>query len=479
MMPTEPFDQFISPFSWRYGSEAMRILWSEMHKRRLWRRVWVALAESQVEAGVVTPVQAEELRRHQDTIDIPRAHAIEAEIQHDLMAELHTFAEQCGIAGGVLHLGATSMDIEDNADALRLREAVELLITRLKAALETLVEKITLWADTPCLAYTHLQPAEITTVGYRLAQVGQDLYYDLDALRHLRLMIRGKGMRGAVGTSASYQELLVDSPLTTAKLEAQVLEKLGLKAFPVVTQTYPRKQDLWVLNTLAGIASSIYKFALDLRLLQMPVIGEWAEPFGAKQVGSSAMPFKRNPIRAEKLNSLGRFVAALPHIAWDNTAHSALERTLDDSANRRTFLPEAFLAVDEMLLVSAQLFKGLQIKQEAIKKNLATYGVFSASERLLMALSRAGADRQQMHTILREHSLQAWQAIEQGYPNPLIDNLCQDPQVNLYLNAGQIRAYMSADSYVGDAPERARAMAALIVQSLNSPDEYSTHQTTQ
>lgn len=459
-------DTFISPFTWRYGSPAMRQLWSEEHKRRLLRRVWVALARGQLAAGLVTPAQVADLEAHADQIDIARAQEIEAAIQHDLMAEIRVFAEQCAVGGPIIHLGATSMDILDNVEALRLRQAIELIAAGLRRCLLVLAEQIERCADLPGMAFTHLQPAEPTTLGYRLAQTGQDLLADWDELARVRQAIRGKGLRGAVGTAASYEQLLTGAAMTAAELSARVMADLDLPEYDVVTQTYPRKQDWLVLNALAGLAGSLYKFAFDLRLLQSPPLGEWAEPFGRQQVGSSAMPFKRNPINAEKIDSLARFVAALPRVAWDNAAHSLLERTLDDSANRRVLFPDAFLAVDEILQTAFRLLSGLVINEAAIARNLATYGVFAASERLLMEAVKAGGDRQALHEVIREHSLAAWAAVQRGEANPLAARLAADARIQEFMPPGQIDGLLDASRYVGDAPARARALAAKIRQQL-------------
>ncbi len=244
---------------------------------------------------------------------------------------------------------------------------------------------------------------------------------------------------------------------------------LELGAFDVATQTYPRKQDWQIGCALAGIAGSLYKFAFDLRLLQSPPIGEWAEPFGEHQVGSSAMPFKRNPINAENIDSLGRWVVAQVPVLWHNAAHSLLERTLDDSANRRILLPEIFLAVDEMLMRATRLMAELQIDTTAIERNLAAYGPFAATEKLLMAAAQAGADRQAMHECLRQHSLRAWQAIREGQPNPLVDALAGDETVRRYLSSDDVRQIMSAGSYIGNAPEKARAMVNTLRGALSRP----------
>ncbi|MCS6846752.1 MAG: adenylosuccinate lyase [Anaerolineae bacterium] len=475
-------ETFASPFSHRYGSEAMRAIWSERYKRLLWRRVWVALAEAQCELGIVSRAQAEDLRAHMEEVteaSIARALEIEREIHHDLMAEVRAYAEQCPVGGGIIHLGATSMDIEDNADALRLREAMCLVHASLVKLIRALAGKVLQYADLPAMAFTHLQPAEPTTVGYRLAQYLQDLLMDLNEVERVRDDIKGKGFKGAVGTSASYLELSesnAQSPISdlqssiSKSLEQRALAKLGLVAFPVATQTYPRKQDWRVMNTLAGIAQSLYKFAFDLRILQSPPIGEWSEPFGAKQVGSSAMPFKRNPINAEKIGSLGRLIAALPRVAWDNAAHSLLERTLDDSANRRAMLPEAFLAMDEMLAVATRIIQDLRVNEAQIAHTMRIYGPFAATERLLMAVTKAGANRQEMHERIREHALAAWAKVSAGEPNPLVASLCADAQITHYISPEAARALLDASDYVGDAPQRARDLARSALRRIGDGD---------
>ena len=455
---TEEHTGYASPFSWRYGSPEMRKIWSEHNKRRLWRHVWQALAEAQSTFGLVSTEQLADIRAHVEEVDIARAHRLEAEIQHDLMAELRTFAEQCTLGGAVLHLGATSMDIEDNAEVLRLRESLTLLLGRLQGLLSSLAEQIDRWADRPCMAYTHLQPAEPTTLGYRLAQLAQDLLADVEEVRRVNSGLLGKGLKGAVGTAAAYVQLVGDAEAAEV-LERRFMTILDLPNFLVATQTYPRKQDWLVLNAIAGVAGSLYKFAFDLRLLQSPSWGEWAEPFGERQVGSSAMPFKRNPIHAENMDSLGRLVAALPRVAWDNAAHSLLERTLDDSANRRVVLAEACLAVDEMVRRGLRLVDGLRVDELAMERGLQTYGVFAATERLLMESVKAGADRQKTHEIIREHSMTAWAALRAGEPNPLRQQLADDARLTQYLPAARILALLDAAGYVGRAPALARQMA--------------------
>lgn len=464
MSESSNFDHtvYLSPFTWRYGSEAMRRVWSLLYQRRLWRRVWVALAQAQAELGIVSPEAAADLAAHAEDVGLARAQAIEAQVHHDLVAELRAFAEQCPLGGGILHLGATSADIQDNADALRLGAALDLVIEKLAHLLETLAGAIERWADTICMGYTHIQPAEPTTVGYRLAQYAQDLLTDWEELRRVRAGLRGKGIKGAVGTGASYAELLRGSGHTVVDLEERVMVRLGLAAFPVATQTYPRKQDWLVLNALAGLAGSLHKLMLDLRILQSPAVGEWAEPFGEKQVGSSAMPFKRNPITAEKVDSLARWVAALPRVAWDNAALAVLERTLDDSANRRVMLAEAFLAVDEIVEASASVLGDLRLFPDVIARNLAAFGAFAAVERVLMALVSAGADRQEMHERLRQHSLAAWAEMSRTGRNPLCEMLGQDEAITRYTGAARIGELMDVSPHIGDAPQRARRLAQMI-----------------
>ena len=442
----------------------MRRLWGESNRRRLWRQVWVALAEVQAEYGLMEQEQLADLQAHVDDVDLPRALEVEAEIEHDLMAELLVFAEQSPVGGGHLHLGATSMDIEDNAEAIQIRAALTLVLESLSELLLVLAGKIDSWADTPLIGYSHLQPAEPTTLGYRLAQYGRDLLFDWRTLDRIRSEVRGKGFKGAVGTRASYAELLELDDLDD--FEARLSARLKLPFHLVTSQTSPRRQDYEVMGSLAGLGIPLYKFAFDLRILQSPSIGELAEPFGERQVGSSAMPFKRNPIKSEKVNSLARALAQLPRLAWDNAAHSLLERTLDDSANRRSMLPEAFLMADELLQTSVRIVRDLYVDERAMQDNLAVYGPFAATERVLMALGKAGADRQLMHERLREHAMAAWSALREGGPNPLSELVDQDPEIKRYLSSGDLADLFDISEYVGDAPARARALALEIQNTI-------------
>jgi adenylosuccinate lyase len=455
-------NSYQSPFTWRYAGDAMRYLWSEANKRRLMRRVWVALAEGQHIAGLVSAEQLADLEAHAGEVNVARALEIERETRHDVVAEIRAFAEQCPVGGGIIHWGATSADITDNVDVLRQREAARLLAEGLRRLLLAFARRIDETADWPVMAHTHIQPAEPTTLGYRLALYAQELHEDERQLAVLLADLRGKGLKGAVGTQAGFVELLQGTDMAAEQLEALVMARLDLPYFPVAGQTYSRQQDLRLMGMLSGIASSLHKFALDFRVLMSPPFGEWAEPFGRRQVGSSAMPFKRNPINAENLCSLARFVAAQTAVAWDNASQSILERTLDDSANRRLYLPESFLAVDEMLRRATALVEGMTFDREQMARNLARYGPFAATERVLMAAVRAGADRQLAHEWLREASLQAWEAIRQDAPNPLVELVAADTRLAAFLAAEEVRALMDAGGYVGTAAERARALASAL-----------------
>lgn len=454
------FESYQSPFSWRYGSPEMRTIWGEENKRILWRRLWVTMAEAQAAWNLVTAEQVQDLKDHMHDVDVSRALEIEKNIHHDLMAEIKVFAEQCPLGGGILHLGATSMDIKDNAEVLQITQSLEFLMPKLSRVLKSLAEKMDAYAALPVMAFTHLQPAEPTTLGYRLASYAQDLLADYETLVVLRHGIKGKGFKGAVGNAASY--VLLYGLEGQRRFEDLISQSLELPFFTVSTQTYSRKQDYEVLSAMAGLAASAYKFAFDLRLLQSEVIGEMAEPFGRDQVGSSAMPFKRNPIEAEKIDSLARAVSTAPITAWNNYANSLLERTLDDSANRRSVIPESFLAVDEILSTLAAIVDGLMVNPARIKENLDKYGPFAAVERVMLAAVQNGADRQQMHELLRQLSMAAWQEIQQGKTNPLAGLVLQDEGVARWLTPEDLRGLFLIEGYTGIAESRARAMAQQI-----------------
>ena len=451
-------DTYISPLTWRYGSDEMKTIFSEVHKRKLLRRVWIALARAESKAGIVTEEQVRELENHKDDIDINRATEIENEIHHDLMAEIRTYAEQCPKAGGIIHLGATSMDALDNADAVRFKEALQLVAVRLADLIDVLAKRASEMKSVPTMAFTHIQPAEITTIGYRLSQTLQDLSDDADDLIGTIASIKGKGMKGAVGTAASYKVLLDGTGVSARELEKMVMDELGIKPFEAATQVYTRTQDLRIISALSSIAASLHRFSLDMRILQSPPIGEVSEPFGKKQVGSSAMPFKRNPINNEKICSLSRIVESAYQSAWNNASLMILERTLDDSANRRIFIPEAFIALDEMLITAKRIVSGMNFHSEATRRLMDNYGIFASTERLLMELGRRGADRQAMHETIREESLKAWALVQVGKDNPLKDNLASDEEVLKYLSKEEVLKLLDASDYIGDSVERAEAV---------------------
>ncbi len=446
---------YISPFTWRYGSTRMRQIWSERHKYELWRSIWVALARAQHTAGIVTSQELKDLQKHERAIDIDRILELEKETKHDVVAAIGEFAEKARIGGGKIHLGATSMDIVDNADAMRIRESLEATRTALVNLLGLFADKITAYAKVPCMGYTHLQPAEPTTVGYRLAFYAQDLLTDLRLLKFINKMYKGKGMKGAVGTRASYTEIVRGTRLSADGLDTMVMKTLGIEEATVTSQVYPRKFDYLVLSVLSGIASTFAKFAGDLRILQSPAIGEWSEPFGKKQVGSSAMPFKKNPINSEKICSLARYIAALPHVAQGNASLSYLERTLDDSANKRIIVSEAFLALDEMLTTAQKIVEGLVINIDRIEFNLAQYAPFAVTETVLIALVKHGANRQEMHELLRTISMTSWAAVQSGKPNPMADLLMQNTTILHYLSPREISKSLDVAQHIGDAPHRA------------------------
>ena len=445
---------YVSPLSWRYGSEEMKEIFSEVHKRKLLRRVWIALARAEEKAGVVSKEQVEELEAHKDDIDIEKATEIENVIHHDLMAEIKTYASQCPKAGGIIHLGATSMDALDNADAVRFTEALTLTLKRLDDLVDALSEKAEAYKNVPTMAFTHIQPAEITTIGYRLSQTLQDLLDDREQLVFVKKNIRGKGMKGAVGTAASYKELVAESSVSSIELENMVMEELGIKAYDAATQIYSRKQDLRIIEALSSIACTLHKFSLDFRILQSPPIGEFSEPFGKMQVGSSAMPFKRNPINSEKIDSLSRIVENAYQSAWNNAATTVLERSLDDSANRRIFIPESFIALDEMLITEIKVVKGMSIHSTATERLMSNYGVFASTERVLMELGKKGADRQKMHEVIREESLKAWVCVQEGKENPLKKALLDNSELLSHLSKEEIEKALDASEYTGDAEKR-------------------------
>ncbi|HEY2475013.1 MAG TPA: adenylosuccinate lyase [Candidatus Cybelea sp.] len=448
---------YASPFSWRYGRAELRSLFSEQTRRRLWRAVWVALAEAQASQGLIEQAELEDLRTHAGDIDIDAALAIEREIHHDLMAEIRLFASQAKHGGGKLHLGATSMDVEDTVETYRLRLALSYIGSSLRELLRAFSTKIRENAELVCMAFTHLQPAEPTTLGYRLAVYAQDLLVDDQQLRFVFDHLTTKGLRGAVGTAATYERL--SGPGGSAEIEAYVLERFGLQALEVSTQTYPRKLDYLLLSALAGLGATLSKFAADVRILASPGFGELAEPFGKSQVGSSAMPFKQNPILSERIGSLARLLPAYADVSWQNAATNFLERTLDDSANRRVVLPEALLCADELITLARTVVEGLRVDQRRIAQNCRTYAPFAGTQAVMMEAVRAGGDRQVLHEALRSASVQAWEAVRRGEENPLARLLAEDRALIALLDPAEIRQLLDPSGNVGTASQRARLLA--------------------
>jgi adenylosuccinate lyase len=447
----------------------MRALFSEETKRRMWRRMWFELARAQARAKLVSEEELADLRRYVDAVDIAAADVIENEIHHDLMAELRVYASQAKLGGGKLHLGATSMDIEDNVETARMRLALSMLCTGLRSLLDAFASQIEKYADLPCMAYTHLQAAEPTTLGYRMSLWAHDIYLDYENLKCLAAWLPGKGLRGAVGTSASYAALLEGSGVTLEQVERDVLSAFGLTAAMITGQTYSRRLDYVVVSSVAAFAASASKFAFDVRILASSPFGELGEPFGRKQVGSSAMPFKRNPILSERICSLARMVSANAGVMWQNAADNLLERTLDDSANRRSVIAETFLAADELVALAHKVVSGLRVDTARIAANLEKFGPFAATEAVLMAAAKRGADRQALHERLRELSMRAWEALEKNEKNPLADMIAADLDLAKHVNPAELKALMRPGSHIGLAVERAQAFAAK-VRALEKPE---------
>ena len=416
-----------SPLTTRYASPAMQQFWGEPYRIGRWRRVWLALAEAERELGLDIPDAAlAEMRAHLDDADLEVAGAYERRFRHDVMAHVHAYGEQAPAARPYLHLGATSAFITDNADVMIMRESLALVLGRALGVLEALRGFARQHAALPCLAYTHFQPAQLTTVGKRATLWMQELALDVESLVHRLEVLRLRGCKGTTGTQASFLELFAGDHTKVRELERRIVAKLGFdRCFPATGQTYSRKADAQVLDSLSGVAQSAAKFGLDMRLLQHE--GELLEPFEAEQIGSSAMAYKRNPMRAERMGALARHVISLQASGAHTAAAQWLERTLDDSANRRLTLPEAFLATDAILLLWQNIASGLEVRPVAIARHVAEQMPFMATERWLMVGVRAGGDRQELHEVIRRHSLGAAGAVAGGATNDLLDRLSADP----------------------------------------------------
>lgn len=446
-------ERWRSPLGTRYASPAMQILWGEPRRIGLWRRLWLALAESERELGVPIPEAAlAEMRAHLDDADLAAAARYERRFRHDVMAHVHAFGEQAPAARPYIHLGATSAFVTDNADLIVMREGMRLLLGRLLAVLDALERFARRYADTPCLAYTHFQPAQLTTVGKRATLWMQDFAADVEELCHRIETMRFRGCKGTTGTQASFLELFGGDHAKVRELDRQVTARMGFgQSFPVAGQTYSRKQDSVILDALSGIAQSAAKMATDLRLLQHE--GELLEPFESEQIGSSAMAYKRNPMRAERICGIARFVTSLQADTAQTASTQWLERTLDDSANRRLTLPEAFLATDAILILATNIAAGLEVREPVIRAHVAAQMPFMATERWLMLGVGGGGDRQALHEVIRQHSLAVAEAVSRGEPNDLLERLAGDPAFR-GVPADALRAELDPARYTGRAAQQ-------------------------
>jgi adenylosuccinate lyase len=442
-----------SPLGSRYASPEMQRLWGESHRIGLWRRLWLALAEAEQELGLRIPDAAlEEMRAHLDDCDLTVAAAYEKRFRHDVMAHVHAFGEQAPTARPFLHLGATSAFVTDNADLIVMRDGLRLVLGRLVAALDALAAFARDHAALPCLAYTHFQPAQLTTVGKRATLWAQDLALDVEELLRRIETLRFRGCQGTTGTQASFLQLFDGDHAKVRELERRVAARLGFtESFAVTGQTYPRKLDSMILDALSGVSQSAAKMAGDLRLLQHE--GELLEPFESEQIGSSAMAYKRNPMRAERIGALARFVISLQSNGAHTAATQWLERTLDDSANRRLVLPEAFLGTDAILLLVTNIAGGLEVRPDTIARHVADQMPFMATERWLMLGTAVGGDRQTLHEVVRVHSLAVAEGVSRGEPNTLLDRLAAAPEFAA-VPTEALRAELDPARYTGRAPEQ-------------------------
>jgi adenylosuccinate lyase len=421
------YQTYENPLGARYASREMLHNFSPETKFRTWRRLWVALAEAEYELGLpITTEQIEALRAYQDEVNYEVAEARERQVRHDVMAHIYAYGEQCPSARGIIHLGATSAYVTDNTDLLQMRHGLHLLGDKLHQLIADLAAFAARHKDLVTLGYTHFQPAQLTTVGKRACLWLQDLVMDYEALEHCSAGLKFRGVKGTTGTQASFLELFEGDHARVKQLDALVTERMGFReAFPVTGQTYPRKQDSRVIHILSEIAASAHKFSSDLRLLQS--VGEIEEPFEADQVGSSAMAYKRNPMRSERIAGLSRYIMTTALNAPLTEATQWFERTLDDSSNRRLLIPEAFLATDAVLRLYLNVVRGLVVNPTVIARRVAQELPFMATETLLMAGVKAGGDRQTLHERIRVHSLATAQAVKEGRANDLMGRVAADP----------------------------------------------------
>ena len=440
-----------NPLIGRYASREMCGLWSPQRKHSTWRRLWLALAEAEAELGLpVTAAQIDEMRLHLDDIDFTTAAAYEKKLRHDVMAHVHTFGDACPLARPIIHLGATSCYVTDNTDLILLRDALQMVRGRLVSVIHRLAEFAVTNRNQPCLAFTHLQPAQPTTLGKRACLWAYDFVLDLAELEHRIDSLRAHGSKGTTGTQASFLELFGGDHERVLRLDQIICEKIGFTStYSVTGQTYPRKVDAMVLGALSGIAQSASKFSTDLRILQHRK--EVEEPFEKSQIGSSAMAYKRNPMRSERIGSLSRYVIQQEGAAAMTAATQWFERTLDDSACRRLYLPQSFLGIDAVLILCQNVTDGLVVYPKVIGRNLDAELPFMATENILMDAVQQGGDRQELHERIRVHSQDAAARVKRdGETNDLMDRLAADPAF-----AGlNLSGSLDAARYVGRAPQQ-------------------------
>lgn len=449
----QEYNSYISPFSTRYASKEMQYVFSANMKFTTWRRLWLSLAKAEKALGLdITDVQIAEMAAHLDDVDYEVAEAREKEVRHDVMAHVYTFGKVCPNAAPIIHLGATSCYVGDNADVIALREAMKLVEKKLCSVISNLTEFALKYKDMPCLAYTHLQPAQATTVGKRATLWINELLYDLDELRYRLSSLKMLGSKGTTGTQASFMELFEGDTDKVKRLEELICADFGFDGVvPVSGQTYSRKVDAAILATLSGIAQSAYKFANDLRILQS--FKEMEEPFEAHQIGSSAMPYKRNPMRSERICALARYVICDSLNPAFTAATQWFERTLDDSANKRISVAEAFLAVDSILNIYMNVTNGLVVYPKMVRARLMAELPFMASENIMMDAVKRGGNRQELHERIREHAMAAGKVVKElGEKNDLLERIADDPAFGLSMD--ELNTIVVPENYTGRSAEQ-------------------------
>ena len=449
-------DRYISPFSTRYASDEMQYIFSDDNKFRTWRRLWVALARAEMNQGLtnITPDMVAELEAHVDDINYEVAIEREKLVRHDVMSHVYAYGQQCPKAAGIIHLGATSCYVGDNTDIIVMRQGLELVRKKLIGVLAKLGRFAEEYKDMPCMAYTHCQPAQPTTVGKRATLWANELVMDLKEIDHRLATLQLRGVKDTTGTQASFMELFKGDADKIRAVDASIAEEMGFDpkaVIPVSGQTYSRKVDAFVLNALAGIGQSCMKFATDLRLLAN--FKEMEEPFEKNQIGSSAMPYKRNPMRSERICALARYVICDSLNPAFTSATQWFERTLDDSANKRISVPEAFLAVDAILNIMINVVSGLVVYPKVIEAHVMNELPFMATENIMMDAVKRGGNRQDLHERIREHSMAAGKRIkEEGLENDMVDRIAGDPMFGM--TREQILEHLDPSAYIGRCPSQ-------------------------